>query len=86
MATSTVVAIRDSAVNAFQSPMFFQAAGAAIRAFGDAVQNPADGNPMFKHPEDHELFELGLFDHDTGVFQLHPQPRSIATGKQFKTN
>lgn len=81
MAVRPVLAIRDSAVGAFQAPFVHVALGAAVRAFGDAVKNPESG--MDKHPEDYELYHLADFDEVTGLFIAGEQPVCIARGKDY---
>lgn len=77
-------AIYDRALTAYMQPFGAQSAGAAIRAFGDGVNDPA--HVMNKHPEDYELWYLGDFDDQTGTFDNHDRAKSnpqIATGKNM---
>ncbi len=73
--------VRDSAAEAFMRPFFAQSKGAAIRSFADQV-NDTDGNPIWQHPEDYTLFELGTFDELTGFLKVH-EPRSLGNGSTF---
>lgn len=59
-----IVAIKDTAVQAFMRPVFVPHAGGAIREFADAVNNAE--HDFSKHPEDYELYELGEFLDDSG--------------------
>lgn len=77
-----IVAMRDSAVNAFMSPLFVPTVGAAVRSFQDAV-NGNEAGDIKKHPEDFEMFELGTFDSITGEFDVLEKPRSVARGKDL---
>lgn len=77
-----VVAVRDSAVDAFMRPFFVPSTGMAIRSFRDEV-NRADSE-MAKHPQDYELFQLGMFDEDTGRFSNAEAPRSLIRGADCK--
>lgn len=52
--------------------------GGAERAFADAVNDPS--TPMYKHPEDYVLCELGTFDDGTGMFEVGV-PKQISFGK-----
>lgn len=79
-----VLSIRDLAINAFGQPVFFAAVGGAIRAFGDEINRVAENNNMNRHPEDFELYELGIYDDQTGKFDMAQQPIRVATGIQFK--
>lgn len=74
--------VRDSAVNAFMQPIFVRAVGEAVRSFADEVNRPE--SPMFKHPDDYELYEIGVFDDSNGSVTMLPEPRSLARGKDFK--
>lgn len=60
-----IVAVRDSAVDAFMRPMFVPAIPAAVRAFKDEVNRA--GSEMGAHAEDYELYHIGSFDDSTGV-------------------
>lgn len=43
----------------------------AIRWFGDMVVNK--DTPMSKHPEDYQLFKIGVMDDQTGEFKSEVQ-------------
>lgn len=73
-----IVAIRDSAANAFGMPNFVVSLGAAIRQFGDEVNRVAPDNVLNAHPEHFELFELGEYDDQNAKFVLLESPRSLA--------
>nr|QJB20881.1 MAG: nonstructural protein [Microvirus sp.] len=61
-----VFSVRDKAVGAFLQPFYARSRGEAMRSFIDAM---ADGNHAFeKHPEDYDLYYLGDFDEEKGVF------------------
>lgn len=61
-----IVAIKDSAVQAFMQPTFTQHVGAAIRGFSQAINEP--GNELSKIAIDVDLYHLGEFDDQTGLF------------------
>lgn len=81
MARMFVVAIYDIGVGAFLRPWYVRSQGEALRSFTDEVNrratetNPA---PMAAHPEDYQLFYLGMFDDEAGKFQLPPNPEKLA--------
>lgn len=79
-----VVSVRDSAVDAFNRPAFVPALGAATRSFQDEVNREHADNVMYHHPEDYELFELGVFDDSIGSFSMLDRPRSVARAVDFK--
>ena len=64
-----VVAVRDSAVQAFNRPFCVPTLAVATRSFADEVNRQADDNQTFKHAGDFELWSLGVFDDETGEFQ-----------------
>ncbi|WNK12719.1 MAG: nonstructural protein [Microvirus sp.] len=59
-------AIRDSAVQCFMVPMYFQSKGQAIRAFTDEVNRVDVNNNLNKHPADFGMYEIGTYDDETG--------------------
>lgn len=81
-----VVAVRDSAMNAFASPVCVPAIAAATRSFTDEVNNAQEGNQLYKHPEDFELHLLGGFEEETGTFVQSGDysPRMLTRGKDVK--
>lgn len=81
MAKTVVVAVRDRAIDSFSRPFFVPSIGAAIRSFRDEVNN-AD-SPMYAHPEDYDLYELGWFEDSSGTFGSDG-PRQVAIGKDCK--
>lgn len=74
--------IKDRSIDAFQPIGSMRAEGEAIRGFQDALNNPNNG-PIYKHPDDFDLYVLGELDDETGT--ITPcTPRKIADGKQLK--
>lgn len=67
-----VYLIRDTALNAFLIPMFFQSEGAARRAFSDEVNRVASDNIMNAHPEHFQLYFCGSYDDESGVITASP--------------
>lgn len=72
-----IVALRDSAVNAFSQPQAVASIGGYLRGLGDEVNRKAENNQLANHPEDFEAFELGMYDDGTARFELLDTPRSI---------
>jgi len=72
MQTLPVFSIYDSKAKFFGQPHLQQNADVALRAFSNAVNTP--GNPIYEHPEDYSLIEIGTFDDETGV--LSPAPHT----------
>lgn len=63
-----VCAVRDSASELFGQPIFVPGRGLAVRGLEDEVNRsaPPQENPVFHHPEQFTLYELGTFDDVTG--------------------
>lgn len=77
-----ILAVRDRAADAFANPFYAPTIGAAVRGFSDEM-NKSDSR-LRLHPEDYDLFELGTFDDNSGVFNCHA-PRQVAVGKDLVT-
>lgn len=59
-----IYGVYDLKACAYMQPFFSGSNGAAMRAFGDAVN---DGkSPLSLHPGDYQLFELGAFNDNSG--------------------
>lgn len=78
-----IVAVLDRAMDAYGRPFFVPALGAAIRSFQDEVNNKE--SPMNKHPDDYDLYRLGIYDDVRGVIEPLGEPIQIAIGKQMIT-
>jgi hypothetical protein len=78
--------VKDRAADAFGRPMFVPSVGVAIRSFSDEVNRKDAENQLYNHPDDFDLYELGEFDDNTGLFTLHDQPKLLSLGKQVKIN
>lgn len=81
MALLCVCAVRDRAASAFGRPMFLPSKGIAIRSFADEINRVDHENLMNRHPDDFELFYLGTFDEEFGIFNLELNMQSLASGK-----
>lgn len=81
MSKLVVFVVRDTCGNVFGQPMFQTSVGGAERAFRDSVNRRDDSqNLLAQHPEHFELYLLGHFDQDTGMFDLLPSPRQLLLG------
>jgi hypothetical protein len=81
---SVIVSVKDLAAEAFGRPMYLQSLGVAIRSFTDEVNREDKDNQLFNHPDDFDLYELGLFDDSLGRYQLRENPTVIVRGKDVK--
>lgn len=74
-------AVYDRAAEAFHPPYFSPAIGLAVRSFQDACTDAQSA--IAKHAEDYELFEVGVFDDELGVFEPLARPTRISTGREI---
>lgn len=73
-----VLAIRDAKIEEFLPPTNFRTKAEGMRRFADTVNQ--EGTDFNKWPEDFALFELGVFDTETGKTENAPQPFQLCTG------
>lgn len=76
-----LVAVFDSATQAYARPFAVIATGQAIRSFSDEVNNAAKDSDLSKHPSDFELFHVATFDDQTGRFTASQDPVLLVRGK-----
>jgi len=81
-----ICTVKDRAADAYGRPMFVPSTGVAIRSFSDEINRNNADNQLYNHPDDFDLYELGEFDDNTGLFALHDQPKLLSLGKQVKLN
>nr|WAE43557.1 MAG: nonstructural protein [Microviridae sp.] len=79
-----IVSVFDKAAAAYNRPWFVPALGLAVRSFTDEVNRDAADNPMFAHPSDYELYDLGFFDDMSGIFESQ-KPVCLTTGSVVST-
>jgi len=60
-----VMSIFDTAAQAYAQPFYAPAEQVAIRGVKDMLSGDSQ---LAKHPEDFELYRLGMFDDNTGEF------------------
>lgn len=78
-----IMAVRDRAADVFAQPMFFNAVGSAVRSFSDAVNGNDQNSAVCQHPEDFDLYQLGVYNDEDGSFECHV-PKQVAIGKDLK--
>lgn len=83
MAKLQAFAIRDIQIGLYNRPYFLVSKGQAIRSFTDECNRPSDDNPMYKHPSDYELFYLGEYDEESGLF-VSMNPEFVLSGAAVK--
>lgn len=78
-----MLSVFDSAALTYGQPFFVPAVGAGVRAVGDEVNRAAADNPLYQHPDDFVVFELGTFDDQTGQLEVLAEPRHVARCKDL---
>ena len=81
----TIVAVKDRAADAFMRPFFVPTANMAIRSFMDEVNRDHPENQMFVHPDDFDLYEIGIFDDSNGRIESYADMKLLIQGKQAKS-
>ena len=76
-----VVSVKDRAADIFNRPFFVPHRNVAVRDFTDEVNRSAADNQLNKHPDDFDLYLLGVFDDNTGTFALEEQPVVLVRAK-----
>lgn len=79
-----VVAVKDRAGIAFARPYFVPSLGIAIRSFSDEINRAEKDNPLYMHPDDYDLYELGTYDDSTGKLASLEEIKLLSLGKQVK--
>lgn len=79
-----IATVKDRAAEAFGRPMFVPSLGVALRSFTDEINRSDSNNQLYNHPDDFDLYELGVFDDQTGTFDLLPHPKLVVLGKNAK--
>lgn len=79
-----IVAIKDRAAEAFMRPWFVPTVGMAVRSFIDEVNRAADDNNLYRHPDDFELYEIGVYDDSTGRIESYDDMHLLMMAKQVK--
>lgn len=77
-----VVAVRDSAVDAFMRPFFVPSTAFAVRSLREEMKNAE--SPLAKTPQDFALFELGTFDEESGRMENLDSPRQVVRCQDLK--
>lgn len=73
-------AVFDRAAQGFSAPFFQQTRGLGERSFAEACTD--EGSQLSKTPADFELYEVGAFDSEEGVFIPRDKPELLTTAVQ----
>lgn len=75
-----LVALYDRATEAYAPIMTVHTRGEAIRSFKNEVNNTQ--SPIAQHPSDYELWQLGIYNDQTG--EITKDMERIARAEDFK--
>ncbi len=74
--------IYDEKAHAYLPPFTLPRSDMAIRTFSDCINS--DTHAFSRHPGDYTLYELGVFDDNTGEISTHPVRTNLGVGLAFK--
>lgn len=77
-----IFSIHDQKAEAFIAPFTLPKMAMAVRSFKHCVNSPE--HQFGAHPQDFTLFVLGVFDDNTGKFDISTAPESLGNGVEFK--
>lgn len=72
-----MLALYDKKQEQFLLPFFVPTLGVAYRSIQDEISRGGEGNMLAAHPGDFQIFEIGVFDEDTGHFATGSIPRMV---------
>lgn len=78
-----ILSLRDRKAELFMQPFFVVSLGVAYRNLLDELQRGGDDNVLAKHPGDFQLYDIGVFDDDTGEVTGHSHPRLLCEVEQL---
>lgn len=81
-----LISVFDRAVQSFMPPFAVAHNGFAIRSFSDEIKTSSETNALSKHPDDYELYQVGVFDDQTGAILPSVPPVLLITGTQVKSS
>ena len=85
MSVLRMYALYDDGVKAYLRPFWSDYKANAQRSFRQLVnQTDNRDNMVANHPDQFTLFELGVFDEQSGIFSSHPIPLTLGNGLEYK--
>ena len=72
-----IYTIYDSKAEAYLRPFFTTTKGLALRSFVDESNKP--GTSLNQYPSDYTLFEIGTFEDQTGIIEMHKAHETLGT-------
>jgi len=77
-----VCVMKDKPAEMYMAPIVVPTLAVLYRDLRDAVR-PGQDNPIAKYPADFEVFQLGVFDDETGALDVFATPLRLATCDVF---
>lgn len=77
-----IFCVHDYALDRYARPVYVATEAAAVRSFRDECTRAAPENEMYRHPADFNLYRLGVFDDEKGLFETH-QPVLLCNGLEM---
>lgn len=78
-----VFSIRDAKAEVYNQPFFKKSHGEAERDFQELVKD--EKSWISKYPEDFDLYFVGIYDDQTGLFKSLDTPQHLHKAISFKT-
>jgi len=78
-----ICCIYDCKSESYGRPFFSDATGAAIRSFSDEANSTSKESTIANHPGDYTLFEIGTYDHQSGVIEVYEAKKSLGCALDF---
>lgn len=79
-----IFSVRDRAAETFGAPFLVTGRGQALRSFQDEINRADAANPLFSHPADFDLYELGFWEDSTGAYDCDGAPLLVLRGEEAK--
>lgn len=85
MKDKCILAVWDSAVQAYATPITLPTPQVGLRSFIDEINRADPNNALHNHPDDFELHHLADWNENTGAFlNFKDGPVTIARAKDHK--
>lgn len=79
-----IFAIKDVGAGEFNTPFFQPRVEHAVRIFRTEVNRANDQNLVYLYPKEFELWQVGVFDQDTGQLVKDVEPVRLTGGEELK--